>query len=164
MITPTLLGDAAQALEWLAQGRTPEHALLAGAVAIDALQLEGLQPGDCRLLEDSATLAAGGDRRLCRLERVFPPQDPEWRSRYPPDQPGAVTGSIWVVAGGSPQTPPPPPGFRPSQSNRTVGLLFCGIYAGMVIACLNEIPGALSFTQQMRPGLTPVRINGVCEE
>ncbi len=52
MIAPTLLGDAAQALEALGQGQTPEQPqALAGIVALDALLLDPLAAGDCDLME-----------------------------------------------------------------------------------------------------------------
>jgi len=54
MMSATLLRDAAQALDALVQGRRPELAqVLAGTVALDALQLDPLDP-DARALLDAA--------------------------------------------------------------------------------------------------------------
>lgn len=52
MISPTLLRDAAQALDALAQGGSPQRAqVLAGAVALDALQRDPLEPGSRDLMD-----------------------------------------------------------------------------------------------------------------
>ena len=75
MMSPTLLRDAARALEALAQGRTPHQAqVLAGSAALDALQLDQLQAWDRDLIEAAQALLAratsGDPLNVDELSRV----------------------------------------------------------------------------------------------